>query len=225
MHISLLYQSPEQAALIMRVLDAHACRNEATAGDLLQQPPHLLILEWRGDDARMPDILDWAASASIPVLLTVTAAASNLRNLPNVLGLGMTDYVLAPLRRQELAARVQVLLQRAYPDHDERQQQHFAGYLFETPTNLISLNGKPLTVTQKEFALALLLFNNLGRPLSRAFLQEAIWGHEDEVPSRTMDTHISRVRNKLQLRPENGFSLNTVYGYGYQLEPVSTTLD
>lgn len=221
MHISLLYQSPEQAALIMRVLDTHTCRHEETAGDLQQQPPHLLILEWRGDDTRMPDILDWAASASIPVLLTVTAAASNLKNLPAAVGLGMTDYLLAPLRRHELAARVQVLLQRAYPDHDERQQQHFAGYQFETPTNLISLNGKPLAVTQKEFALALLLFNNLGRPLSRAFLQEAIWGREDEIPSRTMDTHISRVRNKLQLRPENGFRLNTVYGYGYQLEPLT----
>jgi len=69
---------------------------------------------------------------------------------------------------------------------------------------VISLNGKPLAVTQKEFALALLLFNNLGRPLSRAFLQETIWGREDEIPSRTMDTHISRVRNKLQLRPETG---------------------
>jgi len=49
---------------------------------------------------------------------------------------------------------------------------------------------------------------------------EAVWASEVEIPSRTMDTHVSRVRSKLQLRPENGFRLAPVYSYGYRLEQI-----
>jgi DNA-binding winged helix-turn-helix (wHTH) protein len=77
-----------------------------------------------------------------------------------------------------------------------------------------------IDVTHKEFNLALLFFRNIGRPLSRAYIHEAIWVRETAVPSRTMDTHVSRVRNKLQLRPENGFRLVPVYSYGYRLEKL-----
>jgi DNA-binding response OmpR family regulator len=82
------------------------------------------------------------------------------------------------------------------------------------------LSGKPIELTQKEFDLALLFFRHLGRPLSRAFIHESVWSREVELISRTMDTHVSRVRNKLQLRPENGYRLAPVYSYGYRLEQV-----
>jgi DNA-binding response OmpR family regulator len=62
------------------------------------------------------------------------------------------------------------------------------------------MDGIVLDVTHKEFYLALLFFRNIGRPLSRAYIHEAVWIRETAVPSRTMDTHVSRVRNKLQLK-------------------------
>ena len=70
------------------------------------------------------------------------------------------------------------------------------------------------------FALALLFFRNLGRPLSRAYIHEAVWQRDTALPSRTMDTHVSRVRNKLQLKPEHGYRLVPVYSYGYRLEKL-----
>jgi DNA-binding response OmpR family regulator len=133
---------------------------------------------------------------------------------------GADDYMIKPLRRGELVARVQALLRRAYPAQNGAEQLQFGQYLFETRPGRLLMEGTVLDVTQKEFALALLFFRNIGRPLSRAYIHEAVWVKESAVPSRTMDTHVSRVRNKLALKPENGYRLVPVYSYGYRLEKL-----
>jgi DNA-binding response OmpR family regulator len=92
---------------------------------------------------------------------------------------------------------------------------------FEIRKAKLTLNDQTIALTQKEFDLGLLLFKNMGRPLSRAYILESVWATETEVSSRTIDTHISRVRNKLQLQPEYGFRLVPVYGYGYKLEKIT----
>jgi DNA-binding response OmpR family regulator len=166
-------------------------------------------------------LLTSAHAAKVPVLLS--AARNESAALENALAAGADDYVLKPLRLNEVLLRVQILLKRAYPHyahHQSQQQIRFADYVFETPSHRIMRGGVVIEVTQKEFELALLLFGNLGRPLSRAYIQDAIWSRDSDLPSRTMDTHISRVRNKLQLKPEHGFRLTPVYGYGYQLEQI-----
>jgi DNA-binding response OmpR family regulator len=76
-------------------------------------------------------------------------------------------------------------------------------------------------LTEKEFVLAVFLFQNLGRLFSRGHLLEAIWALSAAVPTRTLDTHISRVRKKLDLHPTNGFRLVPTYNYGYRLESVN----
>jgi DNA-binding response OmpR family regulator len=115
---------------------------------------------------------------------------------------------------------VQALLRRAYPSQNGAEQLQFGPYTFETRPGRLTMGGESIDVTHKEFNLALLFFRNLGRPLSRAYIHESIWVRETAVPSRTMDTHVSRVRNKLRLRPENGFRLVPVYSYGYRLEKL-----
>jgi DNA-binding response OmpR family regulator len=117
-------------------------------------------------------------------------------------------------------ARVQALLRRAYPAQNATEQIQFGDYIFEVRTGRLTIKGNPVELTQKEFDLALLFFRNIGRPLSRAYILEAVWARDIEVPSRTMDTHVSRVRSKLQLRPEYGFRLAPVYSYGYRLEQI-----
>jgi len=125
------------------------------------------------------------------------------------------------LRRSELIARVQALLRRSYPHQHMPESLEFGQYIFETRSARLTISGNLIELTQKEFDLALLLFRHLGRPLSRAYILEEVWSRDVEIPSRTLDTHISRVRNKLQLRPENGFKLVPVYSYGYRLEQIA----
>src|SRR5699024_12565023 len=77
-----------------------------------------------------------------------------------------------------------------------------------------------LELAPKEYELALLLFRNPGRLFSRDVLSTAVWNREIPPTSRTLDTHLSNIRRKLQIRPENGVRLNASYALGYRLESL-----
>jgi len=118
-----------------------------------------------------------------------------------------------------LTARVNALLRRAYP---QRGGGEFVidRYRFDPATAQISVGEQSVVLKQKEFDLAVFLFKNIGRLLSRKHLLEAVWGIEAEVSSRSLDTHVSRLRMKLGLMPENGYRLSAIYSVGYRLEAV-----
>jgi len=224
MHISIFSNSAADIALIARSLPAHDCYGVQQRVDLRRAHPQLLIVDVASAGAHLADLLQMAWTPAIPVLLLAADTPSELAALAALPAAPADEHLVdsefKPLRRHAVAARVKLLLQRAYPGHEETQVLQFGDHAFESPTHVVTHAGIQVTLTQKEFALAVLLFSNLGRPLSRAYLQESVWGPEDEnaLPTRTIDTHVSRVRNKLDLKPEKGFRLTTVYGYGYQLE-------
>ena len=85
----------------------------------------------------------------------------------------------------------------------------------------IERDGVPIPLTRREFDVAVLLCRNLGKVLSRAHILEAVWGRGDSTTTRTVDTHISRLRAALGLSAASGLRLTPVYGYGYRLESVS----
>jgi len=131
-----------------------------------------------------------------------------------MLNCGADDYIVKPVSEAVLAARVGSLLRRAYQMHPPAQKETFGVYEFDLKLRQASVAGQPVTLTQKEFDLALLLFQHLSRPLSRAHILDIVWKQSAEIPSRTMDTHMSMLRSKLGLRPENGYRLTPIYGYG-----------
>lgn len=183
----------------------------------------LLVLHWQKTDAE-PEQVMHAVREYLPPTLPVLFMTSRSSEDDIIAGLasGANDYIIKPIRRGELIARVQALLRRAYPTQSALEQIHFGNYVFEARTGRLTVGGAPVDVTHKEFDLALLLFRNLGRPLSRAYILESVWARDVDIPSRTMDTHVSRVRSKLRLRPENGYKLAPVYSYGYRLEQMSS---
>jgi len=227
MRIAVLDNDPDQAKAICEVLASagHAAQTipngKAFLDHISRESIAMLVMHWHLPDQQALDVLRTVRSIlppTLPILLIVER--TNEDDIAAALNAGADDYQLKPLRRAELALRVKTLLKRAYPEHQAETEQ-FGNYAFEPASNQLRLAGGPIDLTQKEFTLALLFFRNLGRPLSRAYIQEKIWPSETDIPSRTLDTHVSRVRNKLGLKPENGFKLSPVYSYGYRLEQLA----
>jgi len=228
MRIAVLDDDPSQTDLVCQVLTSsgHICHPFQSGKEILNQLRResydMLVLDWQVPDLSGPEVLRWVRDKlpkTIPVLFITSRSGED--DIVEGLAAGADDYMIKPIRRSELVARVQALLRRAYPIQNASEQIVFNDYLFETRSGRLTLAGKPIEITQKEFDLALLFFRNLGRPLSRAYILEAVWSRDVDIPSRTMDTHVSRVRSKLQLRPENGYRLAPVYSYGYRLEQLT----
>jgi DNA-binding response OmpR family regulator len=227
MRIAVLDNDRSQADLICQVLTAagHTCQSYDSGKDLLAQlrkdSTDMIILDWQVADMSAVEVLRRAREkmpSHTPIMFMTSSSGED--DIVAGVGAGASDYMIKPLRRGELVARVQAMLRRAYPSQNGAEMLQFGPYVFETRPGRLMMDGSLIDVTHKEFYLALLFFRNIGRPLSRAYIHEAVWIRETDVPSRTMDTHVSRVRNKLQLKPENGFRLVPVYSYGYRLEKL-----
>ncbi|MFZ6644608.1 response regulator transcription factor [Undibacterium sp. TJN25] len=197
-------------------------RGQDMLTSLKRESYDLLVLDLQVPDLSGGEILQWVReklSPTLPILVLTNRSAEE--DVVANLVAGADDYMIKPMRSHELVARVQALLRRAYPRNTIAERTEFGIYRFESGSGKISVNGVLVEMTQKEYDLTLLFFRNLDRALSRAYILEAIWSREGDVPSRTLDTHISRIRGKLELRPENGYRLTPVYSYGYRLEEVS----
>jgi DNA-binding response OmpR family regulator len=228
MRIAVLDHDRSQTDLICQALNAvgHACDAFQQGRDLLTQLRKegydMLILDWKVADMSAAEVI-LRAREKMPDQAPV-AFLSNYADQDDIqagLDCGANDYMLKPLRRGEIVTRVQTLLRRAYPDRLGTEQFRYGQYVFDIGCARVLSNGSALELTQKEFSLALLFFRNIGRPLSRAYIHDEVWVRESSATSRTLDTHVSRVRNKLQLTLENGYRLAPVYSYGYLLEKLT----
>ncbi|MEZ5651456.1 MAG: response regulator transcription factor [Burkholderiaceae bacterium] len=177
-----------------------------------------LVLDWTVPDTTGVDILRNLPTQQrgVPVLFATIRDAEE--DVVEALEAGADDYMVKPLRAAELVARLRALVRRARPASEVERTLEYQQFRFDLRQQVLTVAEEPVELTQKEFQLALLFFRNVGRPLSRAHIRAEVWGQDSDVPSRTMDTHVSRVRSKLNLRPDAGYLLAPVYSYGYRLE-------
>ena len=178
----------------------------------------LLMIDWMIPDISGIDVLTWLSAnleTAAPVLF-VTARDSE-SDIVTALNAGADDYLVKPLRKMELLARVAALARRGRPG--AKQESLTIGAFTIDPTHhSIARNGEPVELTQKDFDLAVFLFRNIGKLLSRGHILESVWGRSAAVNTRTVDTHVSRLRSKLGLNVENGWKLTAIYQHGYRLE-------
>lgn len=195
-------------------------RGQALLRELRRDSFDLLIVDWQLPDIAGPDVVRWVREHhehAMPILFLTNR--SEERDVVEGLGCGADDYMLKPIRVHELMARVKALIRRSYPQPEDSGLR-FGGYAIDLAARTVHYEGKPIELKHREFELARCLFTNTGRLLSRAYLSETVWGRAVDVPSRSLDTHISSLRAKLELRPARGFRLVAVYGQGYRLEAV-----
>ncbi len=146
-------------------------------------------------------------------------------HLEKAFALGAEDYVLKPFRARELIARIGAAHRRRRSSapmagvDPQSTVPHTVG-CFRIFPNLrrIERHGEPVALTDKEFDAALLFFSRAGQTVSREELGLRIWQTAPQVETRTIDTHVSRLRRKLQLTTDQGFRLAPVYGQGYRLD-------
>jgi DNA-binding response OmpR family regulator len=182
----------------------------------------LMILDWMLPDTTGDKVLAWIREHidwRIPVLF-VTARDSE-EDIVKGLMEGADDYMVKPARRSELLARIVALSRRSQGDQADKQVLELGSYRVDLAGRTIAHDGQTVDLTQKEYELAVFLFRNVGRMLSRGHILESVWGHGPELTTRTVDTHVSRVRTKLGITPESGWRLGAIYHYGYRLESPS----
>ena len=141
-----------------------------------------------------------------------------------VLNAGADDCLAKTSRPLELLARVMAVTRRSQPGMVPAITHLELGSLrIDTQNRLIFRDGERLTLTPKTYDLAVLLLTHTGQLLSRAYLLEQVWGRGHNTTTRTLDTHISRLRAVLGLMPENGWKLQSVYQHGYRLDQIIMT--
>jgi DNA-binding response OmpR family regulator len=191
---------------------------------LRQNSFDLLLLDWGVPNSSGLEVLSWVREhldPSPPVIMVTARIGEN--DIVAGLTAGADDYVCKPIQDNVLKARVEAVLRRVYGGPSKRSIEVYGEYAFDVPQRTLEVSGQPVATTAKEFTLALMLFRNLTRPLSRSYLMEAVWGHGPDMVSRTLDAHISQIRSRLGLRPENGLRLSSVHSFGYRLEQVERT--
>lgn len=183
----------------------------------------LIVLDWVMPEMDGEAVLKWMqeqAITDVPVIFMTQKTGED--DVAKVLLLGADDYVTKPVRQKEFLARVTAVARRAAPPVSQESIE-LSPYRIDFKQHTVYSGDEAIKLTQKEFELVAFLFKNLGRLLSRNHILSSVWGHGDEFNTRTVDTHISRIRKKLELSPEKGWRLTAIYHQGYRLEHLDVT--
>lgn len=131
-----------------------------------------------------------------------------------LLELGADDYVVKPFGTRELLARIHALLRRC--SQEIRQQISFSGTDVDLEKRSVTRAGQELKLTPSEYNLLTYLVTNSGKTLTREIILNAVWGYDYRSNTRTLDTHIVKLRQKIEEDPSHPRHVMTVHGVGYR---------
>ena len=179
--------------------------------------PDLVVLDLMLDGLEVCKLMRRdPATAGIPVLM-LTAKAAEMDRVVG-LELGADDYVTKPYSPRELVLRIRKLLKRTKAGDDPGDHLHIGVLEIDIPHHAALVGGKSVTLTATEFNLLALLAKRRGRVQTRERLLQDVWGYETAIDTRTVDTHMRRLREKIG--PAADY-LETIRGVGYRFKADS----
>jgi DNA-binding response OmpR family regulator len=212
----LVAQSLQQAGFsVLKATDGHSALRQAR-----QQAPALVVL-----DLMLPalpglevcrELKQDPATRHIPIIM-LTAKAEEVDRIVG-LELGADDYITKPFSPRELVLRIKSVIRRSVPQTESEDILKHGGIEVDRTRHRVVVNGIPIEFTATEFNLLALLLERRGRVQSRNTLLNDVWGYENSIDTRTVDTHIRRVREKLG---DAADCIETIRGFGYRVvEPT-----
>lgn len=228
MRVALLEDDPDQVALFSEWLKSagHTCDQFDSGRMFVRNIKHdsydALILDWMVPDMDGFEVLRWVReNFDWPIPILFVTAKDEEEDIVRALEQGADDYVVKPAKQRELIARLRAVVRRVNNIDEAQTTIEHDPFRIDLGTHQIQRSGARIDVTQKEYELIVFLFRNVGRVLSRAHILESVWGRNPDINTRTVDTHVSRIRSKLALAPDTGWKLSSIYQHGYRLEKTA----
>jgi len=198
--------------IVLTASDGH----EALALFAEHQPDLILLDVMLPDQSGIEICREIRTTSSVPIIMV--SARSTEVDVVLGLELGASDYVAKPYRFRELLARMRAVLRRAAPEGVSADVISAGPVRLDSSRREVRVNGNTIELSRKEFDLLWLLVTHAGAVVTRDACIDAIWWGQDLLDSRTLDTHIKRLRRKIEDDPANPHHILTIRGVGFRFD-------
>lgn len=224
MHIAIVDNNREVSTLVQRWLEEAGHRvfvfeqGEAFLRACEDHSFDVVVMDWVLPDINGDKILQQLqAQPGWKTPIIFLSARSREDDIAGMLELGADDYIIKPPHQKELLARIGAVTRRIYR-HDQQDLLDYGIYQIDMRSRTVFRDKKPVKLTEMEFNLVCFIFANVGQLLSRDHILTSVWRYAANVNTRTVDTHMSRIRKKLNISEKDGWRLSSIYQRGYRLE-------
>jgi len=215
---------PQAEVLVLWLREAgyvafHCDTGKAFIAQLRCEQPDMVILDWHLPDCEGIDVLQHIRNDlgySGPAMFATARESED--DIVRGLAAGADDYLVKPVRRAELLARLEALWRRS--GKKTPAELRLGPIKLDLENRQPWVGGELVKLTPTEFDLAVCVLQHEGELLSREFLLKEVWGVDANLDTRTVDVHISLIRRLLQIGPNMGYCIKTVYRHGYRLEAL-----
>ncbi len=155
-------------------------------------------------------------TSNVPVIM-ITARGEDFEKIMG-LDIGADDYIVKPFSPGEVMARIRAILRRVQTEERKKHVFSFMNLTVSLDDYIVTVDGKDVPLTKKELEILWTLATNRNKVFSRDNLLNSLWGYDYFGDNRTVDSHIKRLRSKLDAYPHEGWEIRTIWGVGYKFE-------
>lgn len=193
----------------------HSTHGRELPNIIISEKLNLIVLDLMLGENSGIDICKNIRHKKLDIPIIMLTALSRVQDKIAGLKTGADDYLTKPFDSNELVARIEALLRRSASNHNLIDKFKFDNIDIDFAAMTIKINGSLVEMTFKEFQLLKFLIENKGRSVSREEILEQVWGYDSDISTRTIDTHIGWIRQKIELNPKTPIYIRTVFGHGY----------